>query len=234
MAEAAAETLRDMGAPQGHPNTEGDISATPATQAAQPDRSGAVPPDAGAGAAGAGQELTARQLSAQAIIPGSEFTVESVKHWKGGSISKPGLVELREEVTRRSSGARPAAWDMAKCVSHLLKTAPPGQQGTSQPASQPNATTSKQKVKAKARKNPGTKNPQTRFKRAWHLPRILHSIEHNSEHFLKRHNKPENRNQLEAASLKSAWHHIANTANDPDFEPVLFVLAWTGPALNRS
>ena len=114
MAEAAAEALRDMGAPQGHPNTEGDISATPATQAAQPDRSGAVPPDAGAGAAGAGQELTARQLSAQAIIPGSEFTVESVKHWKGGSISKPGLVELREEVTRRSSGARPAGWDMWK------------------------------------------------------------------------------------------------------------------------
>ena len=104
MAEAAAEALRDMGGPQRHPDTGGDVSATPATQAAQPDRTGAAPPDAGAGAAGAGQELTARQLSAQGIKPGSEFTVESVKHWKGGSISKPGLVELREEVTRRTPG----------------------------------------------------------------------------------------------------------------------------------
>ena len=93
---------------------------------------------------------------------------------------------------------------------------------TQEPASQPNSSTGKQKAKTKASPKPATKKQKAvRFKRNWHLPRILHSIAYNSEHFLKRHNKPETRNQLEAASLKSAWHHIAKSANDPDFEPVL-------------
>ena len=63
--------------------------------------------------------------------------------------------------------------------------------------------------------------PDTRFKRAWHLPRILHSIAANAEVFLQRHLRPPNLNELEAGNVKSAWHHIAKTANDPEFEPIL-------------
>ena len=97
MAEAAAQTLHNLRADQ---SCEGDPTGTPATQAAQPGASGPLPTDDAAGAAGADQGLTPRQLSARSIKPGSDLAVESVKHWKGGSLSKLGLADLREEVSR--------------------------------------------------------------------------------------------------------------------------------------
>ena len=82
MAEVAAEVLRDMGGSQGHLDGGEGLSGTPATQAAQPGRSVPLPPDGGAGAADADQELTARQLSHARVVVG----VKIIDFWNSSPL----------------------------------------------------------------------------------------------------------------------------------------------------
>lgn len=126
MAELAAGVLHSMGGVQTVPDPPVPTESTPASGGASGQPLAPAAADGGdGGGGGTVEELTAKEKSARAITPNSHFTVESVKHWKLGKQSKPGLTELRNEVLRRLPDARPGAWDQEKLVNTLKQTQPP-------------------------------------------------------------------------------------------------------------
>ena len=100
--EAAAQVLHAMGGGQDELGSQADLPSATATQI--PQEADSLPPPLGGGADGE-PPLTEKQRSARSITPNSDFTVDTVKHWKGGIASKPGLQELRAEVVRRTRRA---------------------------------------------------------------------------------------------------------------------------------
>ena len=51
--------------------------------------------------------LSDKQISARAIRPGCADSACDIKHWQGSASSKPSLADLRAEIFRRDSTAKP-------------------------------------------------------------------------------------------------------------------------------
>ena len=127
--------------------------------------------------------LTEKELAARAIKYGCPETDSNLKRWHGTATSKPGLKELRAEVTRRDITAKPKHWDVPTLVAWLTKKGhePPaeGQQVPSAtsttattPASQQGSASGEKVTKKRKTKKGSTQNdqpPTTRWK-ANHRP----------------------------------------------------------------